>query len=255
MTKNQIKNEFVKLLQTGTITDLTRSDQVDTFRVSMDRYSEIIFAFQGRKRVLDVGCGGGIMLSMLKEMGHDCHGVDFTDCTAEYPHVYQDKEIPCKIRNVEKDVLPFPDNFFDAVACGQCLEHFTHSHLPAMREFYRVLKPSGLVSIDVPNVACLRNRWRMIRGMNITWDYEKHYLDAAPILKNGRSYFPHRHNREFTIDELSLLMCRSGVFKVETRFIKSRRFRTGIESIRSLGSVFRDLFPSLRKSIIGFGVK
>jgi ubiquinone/menaquinone biosynthesis C-methylase UbiE len=145
MTKNQIKKEFVRALKEGRLIDPNQKGQVEVFNVSMDKYSDIIYAIQSKKRVLDVGCAGGVMLSMLHKLGHECHGVDIVDRSEEHSFIFKDKGIQFSVANAEVDPMPYPDNYFDAVTCGQCLEHFTHSPRHAMEEFYRVLKPGGIV--------------------------------------------------------------------------------------------------------------
>ena len=255
MTKNQIKRNFVRALEAGTLIDVTRKDQVEIFNVCMDKYSDIIHEIQDKNRVLDVGCAGGILLSMLNEFGHECHGVDFVDCSEEYPYLYKQKNIEFTVANAEVDSLPYPDEYFDAVTCGQCMEHFTHSPKHAMEEFYRVLKPGGIVEIDVPNVACFRNRSRLLRGKNITWDFESAYYDVDAIQYNNMSFFPMRHNREYTKAELHLLLRKSGFKNPKVNFIESRHHYDWPEKLRLAGSRIRDLIPSFRKTLIGFGTK
>ena len=117
------------------------------------------------------------------------------------------------------------------------------------------LYPTDDVEADVPNAVCFRNRSRMIRGKHITFDCEEHYLYAAPVLYKGLSFYPARHNREFTRKELTLLPAASGFQNIEVTFLKSRRYREGLARIRSLGRAFRDLVPSFRKSLIAFAEK
>jgi hypothetical protein len=95
----------------------------------------------------------------------------------------------------------------------------------------------------------------MIRGKHITFDYREHYLHAAPVLYKGLSFYPARHNREFTRQELKILLEEAGFRKIEVAFLKSRRYREGMGRVRSLGSALRDLAPSLRKSLIAFAEK
>jgi hypothetical protein len=75
------------------------------------------------------------------------------------------------------------------------------------------------------------------------------------MVYKGRSFFPARHNREFTLKELELLLESAGFRKVRAYFLKSRRYRTGLSRFRSLGSMLRDSVPSLRKSLIAFAEK
>lgn len=236
----------------GALFDPSREDLLDVFKGSVDRFCEIADRLRESQSVLDVGAGHGILLALLHELGHDCHGVDFVDQSAAYPLVYGKRGIPFRVCNVEIDPLPYADASFDAVVCCQALEHFSHSHLPAVREMRRVLRAGGIVEIDVPNAASFRNRSRMLRGKHITYDYREHYLHAEPVLYKGHSFFPLRHNREFTRDELALLLEEAGFREVEVRFLKSRRHRTGIERVKNVGTWLRDAIPSLRKSLIAF---
>jgi ubiquinone/menaquinone biosynthesis C-methylase UbiE len=177
------------------------------------------------------------------------------DVPESSPEIYEAKKIAFQRCNVEVDPIPYPDDSFDAVVCCQTLEGFTHSHLHAVKEMRRVLKAGGIVEIDVPNAVCFRNRSRMIRGKHITWDYRKHYLHAQPVHYRGLSFYPDRHNRDFTIEELNILL-EEAHFEIDRiYFFKSRRYREGIRSILSIESMARDLVPSFRKSIIAFGRK
>jgi SAM-dependent methyltransferase len=227
----------------------------DLFRGSIDRFCEIAFRLQAYPKVLDVGAGHGMLDALLSALDHECHALDILDQAERHAGIYRRYGIDFRICNSEVDPLPFADSTFDAVVCCQVLEHFTHSHLPVMKEILRVLKPGGIVEIDVPNAVCFRNRSRMIRGKHITYDYREHYLHAAPVRYNGLSFYPARHNREFTRQELQILLEEAGFMKIEVRFLKSRRYREGLERFRSLGSALRDLLPSLRKSLIAFAEK
>ena len=256
LTKKQIYKYAVRLRDQGKLFNLPNAYYEDTFKTSIDSYCEIAYHLRKSKRVLDIGAGSGLLLSLLHELGHDCYAIDITDLPNVYANeIFAGQKIHFKLCNVEIDNIPYADNYFDAVVCSETLEHFTHSHLNAIKEMYRVLDRGGIIEINVPNAVCFRNRSRMLRGKHITWDYEKHYLDATPVIYKGIPCYPDRHNREFTADELRLLLERGDFKNIHVYFLKSRRHREGLQRLRSIGSAVRDIVPSLRKSLIGFGEK
>jgi SAM-dependent methyltransferase len=205
-------------------------------------------------RVLDVGAGHDLQLSLLSNLGHEWHVLDVKNKPSVYPDVYR-KGVTFHLCNVEVDPIPYPNASFDVVVCCQVLEHFTHSHLPAVREMRRVLKPGGVLEVDVPNVACFRNRSCLLRGKHITCDYEEHYLRAEPALHKGRLFYPLWHNREFTKAEIEILFRAAGFQEIDVHFLRSRRYREGVEGLKAIGTALKDLIPSLRKSLIGFTVR
>jgi len=255
LSKKQIYRKALFLRSQYRLYNLQNPQLDDLFKGSIDRFVIIASKLRYAKRVLDVGAGHSVLSSLLSELGHECYALDIFDSTAKYSYVYQQKPIQFKICNVEVDPIPFTHDFFDTVVCCQVLEHFTHSHLYAMNEINRVLKQGGIIEIDVPNAVCFRNRSRMIRGKHITYDYEKHYLYSTPVFYKGLSFYPERHNREFTAKELKTLLEAANFKGIEVVFLKSRRHRVGLERIRDIGSAARDLIPSFRKSLIAFAQK
>jgi len=255
MGKKDVLHLAVQLRDAGRLFRRGDPELEDVFKGSIDRFCDIAVGLRDKHRVLDVGAGHGLLLSLLTELGHKCHALDVQDQPAAHPDIYGTKAITFHMCNVEADPIPYPDESFDVVVCCQVLEHFSHSHLPPMKEIWRVLRPGGIVEVDVPNAASFRNRSRMVRGKHITYDYEEHYLYATPTLYKGMSFFPRRHNREFTRSDLEILLRASGFREIDVRFLKSRRYREGLGQVKSIGTALKDLVPSLRKSLIAFAVK
>lgn len=249
LSKKQIIAFALKQRNSGKLYKLPDAEDDKDFFSSLDRFADIAFAFRNSRRVLDVGSGRGILASLLATLGHEVYTVDFFDRSSNT--TYQMHPIVFKVCNIEADQLPFADGFFDAISCCQTFEHFTHSHLPPLLEMKRKLAPGGLIEIDVPNAASFRNRSRLLRGKHITWDYLEHYVHIQPSIYNGREFYPNRHNREFTKNELELLLHAAGFSSINVSYLRDETIRPGAGKIKSIGSYLRNSIPSLRKSLIG----
>jgi 2-polyprenyl-3-methyl-5-hydroxy-6-metoxy-1,4-benzoquinol methylase len=107
----------------------------------------------GRGRVLDVGCGRGLLLKAFRQRGWDIQGTELTDQAARYAR--QVAGVPVKIGTLEE--MGFPDSHFDAVTMWHVLEH-VHDPTMALVEVSRILKPGGVALVGVPNFSGLEAR-------------------------------------------------------------------------------------------------
>lgn len=58
------------------------------------------------------------------------------------------------------EAIPGEAATFDEIVCSQVLEHLVHANaLQALGEFFRVLKPGGLLKLDVPDLDKLCRAW------------------------------------------------------------------------------------------------
>lgn len=94
--------------------------------------------------ILDVGCGTGINLKYLQELGK-AYGLDISEDALKFS---RSRGLPSLICG-SADKLPFKDGFFDQVLALDVIEHIDED-LSAVRELCRVLKPGGHLIITVP---------------------------------------------------------------------------------------------------------
>ncbi|MBX2944887.1 MAG: methyltransferase domain-containing protein [Cyclobacteriaceae bacterium] len=95
--------------------------------------------------VLDIGASSGEFMEAVLEFGWVAIGVEpstsgVTTAKAKGLHVVQ----------APAEQLPFPDQSFDLVHSNHVFEHLADP-MAAAKEAYRVLKPGGIVFIEVPN--------------------------------------------------------------------------------------------------------
>lgn len=93
-------------------------------------------------KILDVGCGGGLLSNELAKQGYRVTGIDLSPESLRVAKKYD------ATRNVHYEVadayhLPFADGCFDAVTSMDFLEHVERPE-DVIKECSRVLKPNGL---------------------------------------------------------------------------------------------------------------
>jgi ubiquinone/menaquinone biosynthesis C-methylase UbiE len=96
--------------------------------------------------VLDVGCGTGILLPLLREnMNGDGHVVAF-DLSVEMLKRASGKGQPAVYVQGDAQSLPLPEGVFDWVLCNAVFPHFPDK-LRALAELRRVLRAGGRLVI------------------------------------------------------------------------------------------------------------
>jgi SAM-dependent methyltransferase len=105
---------------------------------------EIIPMLPKAASVLDVGCGQGPALRVFREKQVDATGITLNDedlkaCAA----------IGLNAVKMDQNALNFANGVFDLVWARHVLEHSIAPYW-TLHEFYRVLKPGGLLYVEVP---------------------------------------------------------------------------------------------------------
>lgn len=115
-----------------------------------ERYDWImsrLFTHIENKIILDIGCGVGTLLLMLKEKNNKVYGIDVSETG-----IKQAKEngLECDLVDLNVETLPFADNYFDIVICLETIEHLENPY-HCLREIRRALKPQGTLLVSIPN--------------------------------------------------------------------------------------------------------
>jgi SAM-dependent methyltransferase len=99
-----------------------------------------------RARVLDVGCGNGESLSLMRRLGWEVEGVDVDPMAVA---IARAKGISVHLGDVAS--VAYPDDSFDAIFMSHVLEH-VHDPINLLRECRRILKVGGRLVALTPNV-------------------------------------------------------------------------------------------------------
>jgi 2-polyprenyl-3-methyl-5-hydroxy-6-metoxy-1,4-benzoquinol methylase len=100
---------------------------------------------QPGRRLLDVGCGNGKYLDLMRSLGWRVEGVE-VDPVA----VRQARAMEIEVRQGCLEDQDYPADSFDAIALRHVIEH-VHDPLGLLKECRRILKPDGRLVICTPN--------------------------------------------------------------------------------------------------------
>jgi ubiquinone/menaquinone biosynthesis C-methylase UbiE len=151
------------------------------------------------KRFLDVGCGDGYFCSRVKSLYNaNVKGIDISEEACELS----------KKRDVDticgdlKNTLPFNDESFEAVFCGEVIEHVADTDF-LLDEIYRILKKGGYLILTTPNLVSWYNRLLFVFGIqpiSTEVSFRRKYGHIFKFLGEGGK--PAGHIRNFTKNSL-----------------------------------------------------
>ncbi len=102
-------------------------------------------------RLLDIGCGGGVLAEEFALAGCRVAGIDISPRSIAVARAHADKSgLSIDYRIAEATNLPFENGSFEAVSCCDMLEHVPDWE-QVIAEAGRVLKPGGLFFFDTIN--------------------------------------------------------------------------------------------------------
>lgn len=108
-------------------------------------------------RLLDIGCGNGRLLWLARRAGWQVQGLELSVEMARYAS----SRVGCPVRAADFLALePAPEEreSFDVVSLRHVLEHLPEPR-PAMERIGALLKPGGLLLVEMPNIDGWSKRW------------------------------------------------------------------------------------------------
>ncbi len=122
------------------------------------RHAKALEMIEKGEKILDIGCGDGLLLSALAKNGVTGFGVDVSE---EGARKCREKGLDVSVVDITTYALPFKDGSFDTVVMLDVLEH-VYAPEELLKEAVRVSKK--YVIISVPNFNSLPARLQVLLG-------------------------------------------------------------------------------------------
>ena len=156
----------------------------------IDKVRRLFAGFESGKKILDVGCADGDILSPFARL-HEIHAVDISAGLAAKA---VQAGLRARVHDLESGPLPFGDKTFDVVFSGENIEHYVDTDW-MLSEVNRVLKPGGTFVLTFPNIRTLLSVAMML------------FLDLPPMY-SARYRSP--HYRDFTLRTIKIALKNHG---------------------------------------------
>lgn len=128
----------------------------ERFRGSQDeirqRQLDYVALFAGASDVLDIGCGRGEFLALLRDQGISARGLDINQTMVD---VCTDKGLTASAGDAIAYLRSLPDASLGGLIAAQVVEHFDPPYLNAFIEVaFEKLRPGAVIVLETINPAC-----------------------------------------------------------------------------------------------------
>ena len=187
-------------------------------------------------KVLDVGCGSGVVLERMQSLGWDVDGVE-----VDPGGVAAARARGVRVQQGLLTDAKFPDNHFDAVHSAHVIEH-VYDPVALLKECFRILKPGGKLVILTPNTASFGHRHYGEAWLNL--DPPRHLM-----LFNQQNLRAAAEKQGFVVQRLDSTIRSAWVYGTLSRLIQ----KTGRAEMSELGkpaSLIHGVIFQLRERVL-----
>jgi len=122
-------------------------DRQRQMKIDGEFISKFVMSLKSGSSVLDVGCGSGKVARLLNDGGHTVTGIDIS---RKMLNLARENAPQSKFYRIDIREMDFKANSFDGIVCLYAIISLPRKwHLSILRRFYKILKPGGLMLINV----------------------------------------------------------------------------------------------------------
>lgn len=162
------------------------------------------------ERLLDVGCGDGIISFFIKNRVEKIYGLDMS---SEALKIAEKRGfiVQGKI-DFDKNKFPFENNFFDTVTCLDVIEHVKDPR-KLLNEIYRVLKKDGKLILSTPNIRFTDHLYKLL------------FKGTFPKTSEDSKEYDGGHLHFFTFSDIRNLLINTGFKVIKEKGIINKKER------------------------------
>lgn len=204
------------------------------------------------KKILEVGAGSGRDSFQLAHEDADVFVLDYSPNAFNIINkLNEDSKIKVKCIQADGLQMPIPDKSFDIVFHQGLLEHF-RDPLPLLLENYRILKPGGLLLVDVPQryhiYTAIKHFLILINKWFAGWETEFSIKQLNQIMKNA-GFETKKEYGNWMRPSLFYRIFREVLLKIK---IKLPLYPKGFKYTRQLRDVLRNKFSTKKWAFYTF---
>jgi SAM-dependent methyltransferase len=109
--------------------------------------------FQSEGRILEIGCGTGVYLDIMMDLGWKTFGVEISEKASLIA-----RQEGHDIFNGTLEETEWPNHFFQAACLWHVLEHL-HDPIKTLKKMYKIMQPGAELLIEVPNFNGLSSKF------------------------------------------------------------------------------------------------
>jgi len=168
--------------------------------LASDLYGAVDSALRkGGNKLLDVGCGNGVLVEIVKDKFANLYGCDISKTAANEA---KKRGMDALCVDFNNGYLPYADASIDNISCIEVIEHVIDPQ-EILKEMYRILLPGGKLVLTTPNIRYFRNL------ACLTFKGIFPHTTASSFVWGGG------HFHYFTRKDLVLLLSRVGFKKIK----------------------------------------
>lgn len=175
---------------------------VTLFGWPRNRTEAVVYVKGDGNTILDVGCGNGHLLYQFRNRFENLIGLEYSAMRLKQATLNLDGYNFRPVIGTAEKLETIESDSVDRIISADTIEHIPDIYA-AIAEFYRVMKPGGVLVVNTPNIAFLKKRLLLLLGRFPATSQSNEGLGNNVLFDGGHLHY-------FTFRSLRILLERVG---------------------------------------------